>query len=98
MIRYETPEVSGQPRAGMIVDGPYIIAEGPHTGEWGADIFWWINEKGTDPENLDPVLQDGVPVPGMGVATGMDWRKNVPYDPSGLTPRSWHVWGDAEGE
>lgn len=84
MVRYETPELSGQKRAAIIVDGPFIIEDGPNTGEWGADVVWWINERGVDLENVDPTLSD--------------WRKNVPYDPTGFTPRSWHVWGEAEGE
>ena len=99
MVRYETPEVSGQKRAAFITEGPFLISDGPHAGEWGADITWLVNEIGTsDLENADPVYQDGIPVPGMGILTGMDRRKNVPYDPSGLTPRSWHVWGAAVGE
>ena len=98
VIRYETPEVTGQKRAGIIVDGPFVIESGPHQGEWGADVFWWINEKGVDPENADPVLVDGAPSSSMGVLTGIDWRKNVPYDPTGQLPRSWHVWGEMPGE
>jgi hypothetical protein len=98
VVRYEDPSVSGRKRAGKIVDGPFIMTEGPHIGEWGADVFFWVNAKGTDPENADPVLVDGRPREGWGVKTGMDWRQNVLYDPTGLTPRSWHVWGEAEGE
>lgn len=84
MVRYESPELSGQPRAAMIVDGPFILQEGPNVGQWGADLVWWVNERGVDPENEDPTLSD--------------WRKNVLYDPTGQTPRSWHVWGEAAGE
>ncbi len=98
MMRYEAPELIGQKRAAFITEGPFIIADGPHAGEWGADITWLVNEIGTsDQENADPVFVDGVPSATMAVYTGMDRRKNVPYDPAG-SPRSWHVWGEAEGE
>lgn len=96
-VRYENEQVSGQPRAAFVTEGPFVIPEGPHAGRWGAHIMYMISKRG-DPENYDPVYVNGVSQEGWGVLTGLEYRMNVPYDPTGLEPRSWHVWGEAEGE
>lgn len=91
MVRYESPELSGQRRAAIVVDGPFACPSGhPHEGGECVDLVWWVNERGYlydgtgDPENIDPTLSD--------------WRKAVWHDSTGKEPRSWHVWGEAEGE
>lgn len=97
LVRYETPELSGQKRAAMVVDGPFLIEAGPNTGQWGVNLFFWGANR-NELDNQDPVLLNDAPIEGEGVKTGMDFRMNVPYDPTGLTPRSFHIWGEAEGE
>lgn len=83
-VRYETPEVSGQPRAAFIVWGPFTCPpEHPHAGMECANVDWLTKEP-SDPENLPPEL--------------IDFRFSVPHDPTGQLPRSWHVWGEAPGE
>ena len=73
----------------------------PRPGETCVNLEWFVSDRGLDPENADPVLCAGEPCPWLreaGVKTGMDGRKNVPHDPTGTLPRSWHVWGEAAGE
>jgi len=101
-VRYEEG-VQGERRAAFIIKGPFVCPEGtPHAGETCANIGWFTDGPG-DLENTDPVTCSPgetcmVNPAGLGVATGYDRRQNVYYDPTGVTERSWHVWGEADGE
>jgi len=102
-VRYETEQLTGQKRAGFITKGPFVCPEGtPHAGEWCANVAFFIADPGEE-ENLDPIIcvpqaTCMVNPAGLGVATGLERRVNVFYDPTGVTPRSWHLWGEVEGE
>lgn len=100
----------GQPRAAKLLEAPRTCpgATLDHPGskrviqlaadaEGCANIrFWTVSPSET--ENPTNVLDAN------GVATtdytrnGDDFRFNVPHDPTGKTPRTWHLWGEAPGE
>lgn len=102
MVRYKQG-VEGEKRAAVVIKGPFVCPEGtPHAGETCANLGFFMAGPG-DQENSDPVHCAPnetcmVNPAGLGVATGYDRRENVYYDPTGATERSWHVWGEAEGE
>lgn len=112
MVRYEGawPETVGTKAAAIIVDGPFAcpktlfdpflsakVLSHPHAGGECANVRF-ITRSPADGENGDVLHCVVGACPEAYVLTGMDWRSSVWHDPSGKTLRSWHVWGEAEGE
>lgn len=102
MVRYESPEVMGLPRAAVVTMGPFTCPAGhPHEGGECVNLEWWVEHRG-EYENADPPSCVAPPcdptLKGWGTFSGHDGRMAVWHDPTGLTPRSWHVYGEAAGE
>lgn len=99
MIRYEGqwPELIGTKAAAIVTAGPFVCPAGnEHAGGECVHLRFFVRSP-QDGENGDPVHCDTGLCDGW-VYTGMDFKFDVWHDPSGKTPRSWHVWGEAEGE
>lgn len=101
-VRYEG-ELAGERRAAILTTNTFECpADGPHVGETCANVAFLIAASG-EAENMDPVrCGEGetcmVNPIGLAVASGWERRANVLYDPTGKTERSFHVYGQAEGE
>lgn len=102
MIRYEGewPDLIGTKAAAIVTDGPFVCPEGnEHEGGECVNLRFFVRSP-HDGENGDPVHCPalGAGCEGWYVKTGMDFKFAVWHDPTGKEPRSWHVWGEAEGE
>ena len=99
--RYEEqwPQVVGTEVAAILVTPPFTCPAGhPHEGGECAHIRF-LTTQPSDPENGDGIhCSPFVLCPEMWVFTGMDWRMAVWHDPEGKAERSWHLWGEKEGE
>lgn len=104
MMGYEDPSLYGAKRAAIVSEGPFTCPAGhPHEGGECVTLTYFIRYPG-DFENLDTVQCGapggcgGVDLSNYGVRSGSDRRIAVWHDPTGKEHRSWHVWGEAEGE
>lgn len=104
-VHYIEPYI-GEKRAALMVEDPRECP--PNAPSWWkacANLKVWKRQLG-QPENPTTVLgADGQPVGCEGeppvcqhVYTGEDNKIGVPHDPTGKEGRSWHLWGEAEGE